>query len=70
MKFIRRHYLSILALTSVIQTVIILYNNSTGYIQIDSVFEFITRLLLGTLFSAPASLLIILIDDLAVRFFD
>ncbi len=70
MKFIRRHYLSILALAAVIQTVIIVYNNSTGYIKVDSVVEFITRLLFGTLFSAPAALLIILIDDMAVRFFD
>lgn len=70
MKFVRRHLLSIIVLATVIQAVIILYNHSTGFFTITTISGFFFRLMFGTLFSAPTAMVIVMIDEFAVRFLD
>lgn len=70
MNIYRRHFLSIVALTAVIQTVIILYNHSTGFFTIQTISEFVFRLMYGTFFASPVAIAIVLIDEQMVRLLD
>lgn len=70
MNLLRRHWLSVAALTAVFQTVIILYNHSTGLYSVDSPWEFLVRLAFGVLFSFPAAATVVVIDEVIVRTLD
>ena len=54
--------LAILLLALLVQLIIISYNYFSGYIQIDSVANFVTRIVIGTSFSFVFALLLVFLD--------
>jgi hypothetical protein len=58
----------VIGFSALIQLVIIAYNYSTGYIHVETPWEFILRLGYGTLLTAPVGILIVYPDLFVIRF--
>ena len=62
MKLNKNTILAILLLALLVQLIIVSYNYFTGHIQIDSVANFVTRIVIGTSFSFVFALLLVFLD--------
>ncbi len=70
MKLNKKTILLIILFAAFIQLIIISYNMFTGYIQVQSISNFIIRILIGTTFSSIFGLLIIFIDLQIINYLD
>ncbi len=70
MKLNRNTIVFIIALTAVVETLVILYNNATGYVPLGGLPEFFTRLIFGTLAGTPVAIALFALDGIALRTFD
>ena len=70
MKLNKITILAILLLALLVQLIIISYNYFSGYIQIDSVANFVTRIVIGTSFSFVFALLLVFLDLQIINILD
>jgi len=70
MKLTKNIILTILTLAVFVQLIIISYNYLTGYINITSIGNFFTRLIIGTTFSFVFALLLVFLDILIINKLD
>jgi hypothetical protein len=70
MPLTRRSLTALIALAAVLQAVIILYNNATGYIRLGGPGDFLLRAAIGTAFSTPVALALLIVDSAIARLLD
>jgi two-component system, LytTR family, sensor kinase len=70
MKFSKNIVLSIIALALILQTTIISYNAYTGFISVSGFYNFMIRVLIGTVISSIFGLIIIYIDLYLINWLD
>jgi two-component system, LytTR family, sensor kinase len=70
MRLNRTTLLFIVALTGVVETIIILYNNATGYVALHGPLDFLVRLGIGTVAATPAATLLFFVDSVIIRALD
>jgi two-component system, LytTR family, sensor kinase len=70
MRLNRTTFLFTIALAGFVETIIILYNNATGYVVLHSPLEFLVRLSIGTVAATPAAALLFILDSAIIRALD
>lgn len=60
----------ITAVVAVVETLVILYNNATGFVPLTGIGEFLVRVGFGTLVATPLAVVLFMIDAAMIRLFD